>query len=45
MKEIIKDCMEKHSKENIERHKTIPQQIKKIKEEIERKNKTNATNN
>ena len=38
---MIKDCIEKHSKEYIEWHKTIPQQIKKVKEEIERENKTN----
>ena len=38
---MIKDCIEKHSKEYIEWYKTIPQQIENVKEEIERENKTN----
>ena len=35
------DCVEKRTKEYIEWYKTIPQQIEKVKEEIERENKTN----
>ena len=40
---MIKDCIEKHSKEYIEWHKTIPQQIKKVKEEIKLENEANRT--
>ena len=36
---MIKDCIEKHSKEYIEWHKTIPQQIENVKKEIKQQNK------
>ena len=38
---MIQDCIEKFSKEYVEWHKTIPQQIEKIKREIEFENETN----
>lgn len=38
---MIQDCIEKFSKEYVEWYKTIPQQIEKIKREIELENETN----
>ena len=38
---MIQDCIEKFSKEYVEWYKTIPQQIEKIKKEIEFENETN----
>jgi len=38
---VIQDCIEKFSKEYVEWYKTIPQQIEKIKKEIELENETN----
>lgn len=38
---MIQDCIEKFSKEYVEWYKTIPQQIEKIKKEIELENETN----
>ena len=38
---MIQDCIEKFSKEYVEWHKTIPQQIEKIKREIELENEAN----
>ena len=38
---MIQDCIEKFSKEYVEWYKTIPQQIEKIKREIESENETN----
>lgn len=38
---MIQDCIEKFSKEYVEWHKTIPQQIEKIKREIELENEVN----
>ena len=38
---MIQDCIEKFSKEYVEWYKTIPQQIEKIKMEIELENEAN----
>ena len=38
---MIQDCIEKFSKEYVEWYKTIPQQIEKIKREIELENEAN----
>jgi hypothetical protein len=38
---VIQDCIEKFSKEYVEWYKTIPQQIEKIKREIELENEAN----
>ena len=38
---MIQDCIEKFSKEYVEWYKTIPQQIEKIKREIELENEVN----
>ena len=38
---MIQDCVEKFSKEYVEWYKTIPQQIEKIKREIELENEAN----
>lgn len=38
---MIQDCIEKFSKEYVEWYKTIPQQIEKIKKEIELENEAN----
>jgi hypothetical protein len=38
---MIQDCIEKFSKEYVEWYKTIPQQIEKIKKEIEFENEVN----
>ena len=38
---MIQDCVEKFSKEYVEWYKTIPQQIEKIKKEIELENEAN----
>ena len=38
---MIQDCIEKRTKEYIEWYKTIPQQIEKIKKEIELENEVN----
>jgi len=38
---VIQDCIEKFNKEYVEWYKTIPQQIEKIKMEIELENEAN----
>lgn len=38
---MIQDCIEKFSKEYVEWYKTIPQQIEKIKREIQLENEAN----
>ena len=38
---MIQDCIEKFNKEYVEWYKTIPQQIEKIKMEIELENEAN----